>query len=990
MTNNKITICLFFFITILIARETIGATLFDPGLKWNSIKTRHFLIHYHQGLEFEALRLSLIAEKVHIRLTSDIQWIPELRTDVILVDNTDSANGYATPYPFNRIQIYITRPAPNGSNSNFDDWLEMVFTHEYVHILNIDTVHGIPQAGRYVLGRNPIFYPNLFQPIWIIEGNAVFHESKRKPFGRNNSTYTDMVLRTEVASGTFKSIDNASSYPREWPGGAVPYLYGGLFVEYLENTYGENSFALYMHRNADNIVPFSDNIYPIPFLFNRDAHKTYGKPFFMLWKEWKKHIIRKQTDNIAKITQKGLTPLKHISKPENNSILPRFSNDGNAIYYITKSQKKGNHLLTADKNTGKTKRLCIVNSPAGLAVGKNDILYITDKEYYKTFSLYNEAFTYNNSYRKISSSLRAICIEPMRKTNKCLIITSKNNRYSLIRCDNNMQNRHTIIDESLVQMACLRVSPDETKAIFTIKEDNGNTDLVIMDLAAMTFIRLTNDIYNDIDPVWHTHGNKIIFVSDRSGVYNLHEYDLSTQMIKRITNVTGGIFSPDLTPDGNTIVVASYEKQGHQIALIDYPEESFEKYTGEPEIIDLTFFKAGEPDNSQINISESQKYSPWSSIFPAYFIPILGLYEIYPENYDVLWGVQVTGSDTLYRHSYALSFFMFFRQMRLGIDVSYTCSVLYPDITIGYYDDTLFFEKDPYPWESENDTSMSRRLYRYGYLSHYIPFTHFNIQQSLQFTYYIQQEFLDRYIYPVGVFNEVNILGKMQIVYSLNTARVYDYSISKEHGMDFRVVADIYNTYLGSDYSFYKLHGIATGYFPGFYSNNVFMLQFRGGICLEKDDERPYTIGRYTANFIGAPRAGENALGIRGYPAGTVEGNRIIASTAELRLPVVQKDAGILTVPIMFRDFWFTVFFDYGNVFNNIPDFTRFRYSAGIEAHIRLTLGYNVDFTAYIGYAHGWTKYGEDQVYFALSPFIEGTVFGSMNKASQLKPVIIP
>ena len=343
---------------LLLPASNQAAILFDPGLTWRSIKTEHFWIHYHQGLESAAQRMSVIAEKVHDRLSSELKWAPALRTDVVLVDSTDTANGSASPYPFNRIQIYITRPEPGSCNSAFDDWLEYVFTHEYVHILDIDMAHGLSRAGRCVLGRNPLFYPNLFQPIWILEGDAVYHESHKPLFGRINSTYTDMVMRTEAISGRFKSIDLASSFPREWPRGRVPYLYGGLFVQYLEKTYGQNSFNRFMHHNADNIIPFSNNIYPIPFLFNRDAHHVYQKPFFFLWRDWQKEITVRQASQAEKIIARGLTPLAYISGTSANALMPVFNSTDTAVYYIMNSTRKGNHLMSFDRKQHKTKRHC--------------------------------------------------------------------------------------------------------------------------------------------------------------------------------------------------------------------------------------------------------------------------------------------------------------------------------------------------------------------------------------------------------------------------------------------------------------------------------------------------------------------------------------------------------------------------------------------------------------------------------------------------------
>ncbi|MDY6970141.1 MAG: hypothetical protein SVR08_16015, partial [Spirochaetota bacterium] len=248
----------------------LSAVLFDPGYEWRSIKTEHFWIHYHQNLDYEAKRLSIIAEKVHNNLKDKIRWEPYFRTDVILVDNQYSSNGFAIPIPSNRIQIYISRPELDGLLNNFDDWLELVFIHEYTHILNIDSIHGFPTFTRYTCGR--VCFPNIFIPTWLLEGNAVYHESSYSIFGRNNSTYTDMIMRMEILSDSLKSIDKASHFPREWPLGRVPYIYGGLFVEFLEKKYGKGTIADVFIENSYNILPYYDNTIPyiLPFIDSSD------------------------------------------------------------------------------------------------------------------------------------------------------------------------------------------------------------------------------------------------------------------------------------------------------------------------------------------------------------------------------------------------------------------------------------------------------------------------------------------------------------------------------------------------------------------------------------------------------------------------------------------------------------------------------------------------------------------------------------------------
>ena len=60
------------------------------------------------------------------------------RVQVILVDQNDQSNGWATPLPYNTIEISAATPAADSGIGNVDDWLRLVFTHEYTHIVHLE------------------------------------------------------------------------------------------------------------------------------------------------------------------------------------------------------------------------------------------------------------------------------------------------------------------------------------------------------------------------------------------------------------------------------------------------------------------------------------------------------------------------------------------------------------------------------------------------------------------------------------------------------------------------------------------------------------------------------------------------------------------------------------------------------------------------------------------------------------------------------------
>lgn len=175
----------------------------DPDLLWRTIETEHFRISYHEPLGEMAQRLGRVAEMAHRDLSPVLGRTPRFRTEVLLTDDTDGANGSATALPFNTVRLYLTAPDDRSELSDYDDWLYALFVHEYAHILHLDSINGLPKWINYLLGFgiNTLYAPNQIQPRWFIEGLAVVEETERTSGGRLRSTLFDMYLRAHALEG---------------------------------------------------------------------------------------------------------------------------------------------------------------------------------------------------------------------------------------------------------------------------------------------------------------------------------------------------------------------------------------------------------------------------------------------------------------------------------------------------------------------------------------------------------------------------------------------------------------------------------------------------------------------------------------------------------------------------------------------------------------------------------------------------------------------
>jgi len=930
-------------------RGVFGAGMFHPCYQWYSIKTQHFWIHYHDGLQKQALHLAPIAEAVHETLTREIGLEPFFRTDVVLCDTTDMANGFSMPFPYNRIQLFIVLPhVEDAGLSNNDDWLRLVFTHEYTHILTVDMIGGLPEATRYTLGR--ACFPNLLMPLWAIEGYAVEQESKEKPWGRLHATYTMMVLRQEVYANNVKDISLASHFPREWPAGMVPYLYGGLFADYVSRNYQTNDFSALFKENADNVLPF---------LMEKNFNDVYNTGAIVLWKKWQEELHTAVHNAVDSITKRGLSSYERITSTGYHTSMPRYY--GNDIVFATVTGKQKPALMLYSTATKQCKKLASVNDPQSISVAGKSII-VSDIEYYQSFNLFRDVFVYDTNYRQKTKGLRVQYIEAL-SNGYCAIVYSKG-RYSLVRLNASFAINDYCIKDTPVQLAYLRVSPDSSQAVFSIV-NKGCSNIALYDFKTRGVVLLTDDRYTDIHPAFHPDGKRIVFSSDRDGVFNLYEINLSNKKISRITNVIGGAFFPDISSDGNTIVFSSYEANGYNIALMPYTTTLSGELSPKPFTV---------PEEQLTDEHIGNPYNPLHSLIAPWWYPVWYTEELYTDKYDNHAGFLTSGNDTLYKHSYMLEIDYALTQQQMEVKADYIYSGFYPDMFVSYKDDSIGFD-DTFPWDPPSNVHYLRRESEQKITSGFaVPFIKFYNYNQLLLYYTYEKTRIDEYYYTAGTQRYREVLAGGHVALIHDGTYVGSYSISPEDGMIVELYGDMYHTSVASDISYAKVRS-GLYYFLRCFANDVLAFMLRGGYAHNAPKHLyPYTIGRYEKGKRHSVPNDEDAYSMRGFTKDEYYGNRLAVAIVEYRIPLVQKDMGYKLVPLLFRDLWLTPFAEYGNIWVGETDIHDFNYSFGSELHLRITAGYHVDIEGFLGVVKGYGDYGETQVYFGVATVFEGAL----------------
>jgi hypothetical protein len=134
--NSFLSICFSVLVSssLLIGQELGGYN--HPELDWKTIETKHFLVHYHDGVERTAQEVAKIAESIYPSITTLYDHEPDQRISIVLKDYDDYSNGGA--YFFNN-KIEIWAPALDFELRGTHPWLWDVVSHEFTHIIQLQT-----------------------------------------------------------------------------------------------------------------------------------------------------------------------------------------------------------------------------------------------------------------------------------------------------------------------------------------------------------------------------------------------------------------------------------------------------------------------------------------------------------------------------------------------------------------------------------------------------------------------------------------------------------------------------------------------------------------------------------------------------------------------------------------------------------------------------------------------------------------------------------
>ncbi len=964
----------------------------DPTVGWHTVETEHFIIHYHEPLGPMAQRVALYCEQSHAVLAPLLDWEPAERTLVVLDDRVDAANGSATAIPRNQIRLLASGPDARGALGDYDDWLRLLILHEYAHILHIDVIGGLPGWLNRIFGKSAA--PNQLLPRWYTEGFATYQESARTGGGRVRSSLFAMYLRAMWMDGNLFDLGQLSGGPRFWPQGSAWYLYGGHFLAWVAETYGEDLFRRFHAAYGSLIFPYS---------MNTTMVETIGKDFPTLWAEWVAHLDARFGAELSARKKRGVTQVEPITSTGQDAHFPRLRPGHNEITW-SQSPPSAQRALWRQSLAGGDVEVLVY--PEGFTQGHSwdptgrYLVYDNGRVNRGTYVFQELVLhdTVTDSDLQITRGRRARDpdFDPFGRS--IIYVENGEGRTQLALWDLERQARRLVVEVPAGeqgQFDAPRFSPDGRFIVVSFWQGGGTRDLWAVETATGKVRKLTSDRALDIEPSWSPDGRFVLFSSDRTNYYDIYAMDVSGLAavfdstagqcnpvgednaacagaglpVHRLTRMETGAFAPQVasTPDGDFVYLLYYSSRGFDLGRIPYRPDDFMQTAAPPSALNRP--EIAFPTLGNVVLDEHE-YQPWRYLAPQTFAPSFGVVT----GESGVYSLELFGSDPVGHHGWS---FLGNYQTDGGSTfaaVSYGYSRL--PVTMG-----LGLQHSTY------ERSRSLRL-----ASEFVPFTEQAYDASLSLGVPVSSESADHFVSLSYNLRQTDFFGdpddpapdpadltpdyplqgnfsSLRLSYSVSETSSSPLSISSEVGYSVSGSVSVRDRFTGADVKSVTAQYTAIGYLPVPWLDNH-VLTLRNTASFFRSDYRgreQFLLGGVPPQPTITALINETPLGgtyLRGFEPGAFRGEQIQLFSAEYRFPVWYVEQGFDTLPWRIDTLDAAVFSDVGSAFNGPVSDADFYPGVGGELRLRTTIGYALPTNFRLGYAYGFGSKGSQQYYF--------------------------
>jgi hypothetical protein len=602
-----------------------------PYRHYRTLDTPHFHVHVAAGLEREGRVAGAAAERAYALLSRELV-APRGPIDLVVSDDADYSNGFATPLPTNRIVVLATPPVENRGLRLNEDWLQVVVTHELTHIFHLDRSRGIWAELQRVFGRAPYLFPDQYGPSWLTEGLAVYYESRLTEGGRLKDSEHRLLARAGALEHQLPRIGQLSLGNSRFPGGEVAYAYGSLFLDYLARTRGDSAIGRFVEAQSRQLIPID---------LDRAAKAGFGVSFTRAFGAW-----RDSAQKSVGALQPPLPGWHELTGRSYAVPYPRWLNDSTVVY----SGSDGREVNAAYAVTtgGRRERLGRRDgSGANVRLADGSLLY-AQLEFAGPSEIRSDLYrSRGGQVTRLTHGARLI--QPDARGDGTIAATQlAAARSSLVLLSGAGQMQRVLRaagpDETWSEP---RWSPDGTRIAAVHRAHGGEFSVVAIDVATDSAHLLSASRSVIESPSWTPDGQAILYTSEESGVPTLERVSaVGAPVVTTLaTDQTGtGILDPELAPHGGSVAAVSLRADGYHVGVA--PTASLAR--GDSGSTTTRPSAGAAPAAQPLATGDFHDYSPWRALLPRYWFPLL---EDAPGD-GLRLGASTSGQDVMGRHLY--------------------------------------------------------------------------------------------------------------------------------------------------------------------------------------------------------------------------------------------------------------------------------------------------------------------------------------------------
>lgn len=696
----------------VVSRGYSQEDFYHPELEWKTIESEHFFVHYHDGAERTAKTVSKIAEEVYEPVTSLYQHTPDQKVSFIIRDHDDISNGAAYFYD-NKIELYA--PSMDFDFRGTHNWLRNVVTHEFTHIIQIQTSmkfgRRVPSIYLQWLGyeseRRPDVlygYPNVIMsyplsgfvvPAWFAEGVAQFNRKElRYDFW---DSHRDMILRSYALSGTMLSWQEMGVFGKNSLGNESSYNAGFAFVSYIARTYGDEK----LNEISRNLASLSR------LTIDGAIERALGKDGEQVYNEWRQQLQQEYMARVAPIradvsegrplvfvedisggssiyreneivlnhpTERAVAPerTQECTAVETGfaNLYPKYSPDGSKLAYVSTKNadyfsQSALYVIEFGKPNREKRITTGVRTGMSWSPDGTKLYYARSSRENPHWSYQFDLYVYDlktEEEHRLTRGQRAITpsVSPDGTTIACIVNADGTSNIALMNIDGTNLRVITTYRNG-EQVYNPQWSPDGSRILFDYSmKDGRDIAWVRPDGSDLQFLITGPD--DSRAGVFTPDGSRVLFSSDRTGIFNLYSYDVKSGVVEQLSNVLGGAFMPAVNPNGE-IIYAAYTSTGYKLYEMDaaapmksatervaaqYGAAGVNASNGGSSAPQFDWAKLRQYDDTQLPARDSRAYK---SIFTSLsIVPFIRIdnYNLHDKAIDVIKpGVYLFSNDVL-------------------------------------------------------------------------------------------------------------------------------------------------------------------------------------------------------------------------------------------------------------------------------------------------------------------------------------------------------